>query len=170
MFDYRDILVNVSPIILTILFFIFTKSLYDGIRLVYTLSACLMFAFNIYITSLILGGYGHDFPAVLILVIWILVFICIIIITIKEKSNIISKILYILFFINSSILCLDYILYRLTDREISDYIYDILGLDYAKFFESIIENDWFKGISIGIIGTVCGGLILDKIKNRNKEE
>lgn len=44
---------------------------------------------------------------------------------------------------------------------------------FTKMFLVIIENEWFKGISIGLINTVFGGVILNKIigrKNKDKSD
>lgn len=42
----------------------------------------------------------------------------------------------------------------------------IESLDVSEILLKFINNDWIKGITIGIMGTVVGGLILNKITKK----
>lgn len=163
----EDIIVNISPIIYLFLIFFIIK-LYDGRLLRFLLCTCLYGVFDCYILILIANSHGHIFPTVIILIIHILYFLWGMSKSIKPKYKHKLDILYILIYSFGIIFYLLLILFKLlVDEKTLEYVCNIVSFDYIKLFENIIENDWFKGISIGIIGSVCGGLILDKIKNRN---
>lgn len=169
MVTFRDILVDISPIIFLIIVFVL-KLVDEDKKLLFILWICLFSGYNIYIFKIIADGYGHKFPTVISLVIYIIFLIWNRSVFINRKLKIV-KILLTLYYALGIIFLLLFIFFKLAGEIIVEYIFDLEGYDYIKFFESIIENDWFKGISIGIIGTVCGGLILDKIKNgKNKKE
>lgn len=169
MVDYRDILVDISPIILSALIYFYFKLVKKNTLLLYIINLCLFYAFHSYIIQKIIDGYGHIFPTVISLLIMILIYIYAILF-LKTKKSVIINVFLILIYIAGIILNLYVIFYRLNEGKTLEYICKVVGFDYTKLFKSILENDWFKQISIGIIQTVCGGLILDKIRNRNKEE
>lgn len=48
-------------------------------------------------------------------------------------------------------------------------IKNLIDADYKKLLLNVINNEWFKGICIGIISAVAGGLFLNWI-NKNKDD
>lgn len=60
------------------------------------------------------------------------------------------------------------------EREYLENMFNKLkSMNYKEIFMKMINNDWFQGICIGVISTVVGGIILNKIisnKIKNKDE
>lgn len=60
---------------------------------------------------------------------------------------------------------------RLEKEYLINVFNKIKGIHYKEMFLGLIKNNWFHGICVGIISTVAGGLILNKIiSSRSKDK
>ena len=58
---------------------------------------------------------------------------------------------------------------NLIKTEIIDKLHmNIFKIDYSAYVLKIVENEWFKGITIAATGGAIGTIIAEKIKNRKK--
>lgn len=162
----EDILVNISPIIFLINIFVIIIALAKDKLLIFILASFFYVICFLTMIKLIFDGYGHIFLIIISLALNTILSILSISYFIDDFESKITKILFAILNVVTTIYFWLVIFDDLSEGRIIEWIGNVAGLDCKKFFESIIENDWFKGISIGIIGTVCGGIILDKIKNR----
>lgn len=189
-----DILANISPLVMVVFFiicYIFDEYL-DAEKILFYILGCLFLIFFIlyfvFISKFFAIGYGNNILAIVMQVILLLFWIIIILVNLSlyKDSDIESfSFAFALFF---SFIELIYTLYCIYSRlkfenmldikwanEIISYIKNIKFLDNISKMQGsiseIIENEWFKGIAITIIGgtasTIIATLILDK-RNKNK--
>lgn len=169
-----NILTNLSPLILIIFAWIFIK-LDDGKRCIRALRYIIFYALCIYFGVLPLlysYGYGHTVFTCIVLLILIIGYIIIAYWLIEEDIS--------LFNIIIAIICVYYVIFasvnvysRLRAEGIikiwfvDELLVKLSNLDYLKIIITVLENEWLKGIAIGVISAVIAGLILDRIK-KNK--
>ena len=161
-----DYLVNLFPIILLLLtvLTLFNSSVIEEIAL-----RCFGIYHFLFIVLALLG-YGNTIMVItgcVEVLLYCLFWTCVCI----KYDREINRLSYILFYIFMVLFELFFIYMRLHIAiEIIEAIQE-LGTSIQQYlFFNILENDWFKGISIGILSTVFGGLILNKILNmKNKD-
>lgn len=166
------ILVNLSPILLVVCFIIFLAT-YDSTSKKYIILCNIVVLFSGGLVgvfpALVIWGYGNIIVACttqFILMIWIDNIFFQHAKRKKKRLDYFGAIFSILYRFEASI-CL-YLRLRYEDilriKFIDFVLYELTSINYVKFFCSFLENEWVKGISIGALGTVIGGLMLDKIK------
>lgn len=158
-----NILVNVLPIILiAIIWCVYNIITIE--RKYYKLyyAICALIGFSIWCAG---HGYGNYVMAIfalilgIILCIYLIYFFCALVKKPLFHIMICSGvILYILYLICVRLNYEGIIRFEFIDKMQNVNIFEILA--------PVTNNEWFKGIGIGIISTVVGSLILEKIKKK----
>lgn len=184
----KDILANTSPLVIIIGLFIFYLNMtYIYNDIINVVLIILLVLYSIYISSVFASGYGNKFLVIIMQIVFLLLWIICMILTFmfwKDGNFVDDEELVILFISFAELIYTIFCIYirlkyeNVLDikwaNEIISYIKDIKILDnmpkIQKFLLKILENEWFKGITIGIIsGTVSAiiaGLILNKLNKR----
>lgn len=166
-----DFWVNVAPVIIILNIFSLNKLYQEDKKIRGGILFVILCYYIGAVSRNIADGYGNVIMAIVTLVFSIL-FLIFLLAFIPWWTPILKDLLLKLILILYIIIDIFIILYRLTYENILNikFIYKIIGFDYINFLKNITANEWFKEISICVIGTVSGGLILDKIRNRKMEE
>lgn len=164
--SFLEILFNLSPIITILYLCVCFKLFLDSQS---KLSEILFYLF--YFLSFVFAysckhGYGNIILVIITLSISVLMWVFLLIISVVDIFDYpLSCVCYLIFSITNIAMDLYYIYIRLKlnhvleIRCIDKMIYNLENID-------ILNNDWFQGISIGVISAVLGGMILNKISKK----
>lgn len=163
-------LANLSPIFLTLFFFLYFYSIKEELVLgIQVLYGIILGLYTVFCLLLLVRGYGNivmvSITQGLILLYCIIIWCRII----YEYRMVKVIILVSCMLVSVMCYCVRLELEGILQLDFADKIIDfILNFNFKVFFTKIIKNKWFSEISITVIGTVLGGLILNKIISKKK--
>lgn len=155
--ELLDFLVNVSLIILILGIYAIYKFRKEKKTywLIVLLVAITLFGISVCMAA---EGYGNFYISLIIIMLSIAFFVVLFCFGFYKKMyiNILALIMPMTNLLHSAYKKIKYEEIKSIDEQTNN----------LAFFSAIIENEYFKGISIGIISAVIAGLILEKIKER----
>lgn len=173
-----DGLTNLSIIIIICISYIDCR-ISDNIDGLSSKATYIMFTLLFFYPILIITKHGNLFICVLTQGIYCLLAVGFLF-EILDDKEVKEKYLYIYYLSNFSLftyciagICCIFFRIRLEKEYLINLFNKIKSINYKQMFFELIKNNWFQGVCAGIISSIVGGLILNKIitsKNKDKNK
>lgn len=162
---FGDIIVNMLSII-TLFFTLFlmkNKEKFYLHLLWYSLVALVFY-------YLVGEGYGNIFFIIIMQICFIYFYLYMFDFVKNNFNNILMKTFFVVCFLVHiyNMLLIIYIELNIKIESIDKLLDRIYSANYSAMLKTLLNNEYSKEITIGVLGTVIGGLILDKITKNKK--